>query len=167
MAAVPRRGQQQRPAVSLQRLMASSGGATWLALAGVIAAAAAAAPAPPPACRAGPPRQDTGCTASKYAEPHAADADACCTSTNTTGLVHLLVRTVAKVPAARAGAAAARALLGAGQVRAIEGISGRTLPGATLGGLHKDCAQDFHTLPDTGCCWGVVSVHATRRLRGG
>ena len=58
--------------------MASSGGATWLALAGVIAAAAAAAPAPPPACRAGPPRQDTGCTASKYAEPHAADADACC-----------------------------------------------------------------------------------------
>ena len=25
-----------------------------------------------------------------------ADADACCTSTNTTGLVHLLVRTVAK-----------------------------------------------------------------------
>ncbi len=46
--------------------------------------------------------------------------------------------------------------LGAGQVRAIEGISGRTLPGAQLGGLHKDCAQDFAVLPE--CCWGINGI---------
>ena len=46
--------------------------------------------------------------------------------------------------------------LGHGQVRAIEGISGRSLPGCGLGGLHKDCAQDFQTLPE--CCWGVNGI---------
>ena len=46
--------------------------------------------------------------------------------------------------------------LGSGQVRAIEGISGRTLPGARLGGLHKDCAQDFNVLPE--CCWGINGI---------
>ena len=83
------------------------------------------------------------------------------------GLFNTDQRTWEYMPAHPDCVKVAGALLGAGQVRAIEGISGRTLPGATLGGLHKDCAQDFHTLPDTGCCWGVVSVHATRRLRGG
>ena len=46
--------------------------------------------------------------------------------------------------------------LGGGQVRAIEGISGRTLPGARRGGLHKDCAQDFTVLPE--CCWGINGI---------
>jgi ectoine hydroxylase-related dioxygenase (phytanoyl-CoA dioxygenase family) len=46
--------------------------------------------------------------------------------------------------------------LGNGQVRAIEGISGRTLPGAKVGALHKDCAQDFDQLPD--CCWGINGI---------
>jgi ectoine hydroxylase-related dioxygenase (phytanoyl-CoA dioxygenase family) len=48
--------------------------------------------------------------------------------------------------------------LGHGQVRAIEGISGRTLPGAGTGALHKDCAQDFQVLPAPECCWGVNGI---------
>eukprot|EP01052_Picozoa_sp_SAG31_P040520 SAG31_NODE_5888_length_2273_cov_1.429163_3_plen_282_part_00 len=51
----------------------------------------------------------------------------------------------------------AQALLGP-SCRAIEGICGRTLPGATSGGLHRDCAQDFKILPRVECCWGVNAI---------
>lgn len=74
------------------------------------------------------------------------------------GLFNTEPRTWEYMPAHPDVVKVAGAFLGAGQVRAIEGISGRTLPGATLGGLHKDCAQDFHTLPDTNCCWGINGI---------
>ena len=42
--------------------------------------------------------------------------------------------------------------------RAIEGISGRTLPGSGEGALHTDCAQDFQVLPTHDCAWGVNGI---------
>ena len=39
-----------------------------------------------------------------------------------------------------------------------EAVCSRMQPGAPLGGLHRDCAQDFFVVPEPHCLWGVNGI---------